>query len=103
MVETEDKSDLETKYYIKIVKYFEEEDDIDNLEIFRDINLIDLMNEFEQDPETQEIVKNSIVIMNALINKEMPPDSYSSRGSSPEQLSIEEKELLKSNLTVILH
>ena len=98
MVEPEDKNDIELKYYVEIVQYFDVEDDPDNREIFRDINLIDLMNELEQDSETKEFVKNSIVIMNVLIDKEAPPDTYYSIGHSQEQLSLEEQELLKSTL-----
>ncbi|MFX1397799.1 MAG: hypothetical protein ACFFAS_12245 [Promethearchaeota archaeon] len=94
----EKESEFEIKHYVEIIQYFDSEDDPINREMFRDVQLIELMNELKQDPEVQEVIKNSIVIINALVDKDAPSDLYNSTGNPREALSEEELEILKSNL-----
>ena len=89
---------IEIEQYVKIIEYFESEEDPNSREIFRDMNLIHLMDELEQDKETQDVVKNSIIIMNALIDLDYPPDMYNMMGLSSEDLTDEQKAALKANL-----
>ena len=91
-------NEIECNLYAEIVQYFDEDDDPNNREIFRDKNLLTLMNELKQDAKTQEMIKNSIVTMNALIDDDMPADLYSARGHASDELDEEDRKTLKKNL-----
>ncbi len=95
---SEKENEFEIKHYVEIIQYFESQDDPVHREIFRDTQLIELMDELKQDPEVQEVIKNSIVIINALVDKNAPSDLYDSSGNPRESLSEEEIEILKLNL-----
>jgi len=91
-------NEIECNLYTEIVQYFDENDDPVNREIFRNKNLLTLMDELKQDAKTQEMVKNSIVTMNALIDEKMPADLYSARGHASDELDEEDRKSLKKNL-----
>ncbi len=98
MNNSQENDTIEIKHYIQIVEYFEEENDQVNREIFRDKYLSNLMSQLKQDPETQNIVKNAIVIMNVLIDENKPPDRFNEIGLSKEQLTKKDVKILKKKL-----
>ena len=93
---------IEMEHYYKIFEYFEEEEDKINREIFRDKYLASLMAKLKQDPGSQDIVKNSIVIMNVLIDENKPADIFNKIGQDKEELSEKDAKILKKKLIKLI-
>jgi len=93
---------IEIDHYDEIVEYFEKEEDKINREIFRDKFLSNLMTKLKQEPETQDIVKNSIVIMNVLIDDSKPADIFDRIGLTKEELSEKDIEIIKKKLKKLI-
>lgn len=93
---------IELEHYCKIFEYFEEEEDRINREIFRDKYLANLMVNLKKDPDTLNIVKNSIVIMNVLIDDNKPADIFNKIGRSKEELSEKDAYILRKKLIKLI-
>ena len=79
-------------------EYFEEETDPEELELWKYKTLIKLMDDLKQAKHTQEMIKNSIIIMNALFDKTDTPDEFASRGTPATELSDMDKETCRAHL-----
>ena len=99
MRDSKDLDDIEICTYVQIIEYFENEVNEDEREIFRDVKLIKLMDELKQDPTIQDVVKNSIVIMNAMMDEKNPPDTFNNIGRDINEISEEERNVLMQNLS----
>jgi hypothetical protein len=95
---TQDNNDIEIEYYAQIIEYFEEETDPNELELWKCKKLIKLMEELKQTKQTQEKIKNTIIIMHALFDKAKSPDEYTSRGFQITELSDDDKKACHENL-----
>ncbi|MFX1238591.1 MAG: hypothetical protein ACFFAS_07860 [Promethearchaeota archaeon] len=97
-------NDLKTSYSIAedfLNEFFTYQHDIDflkNREFFRTKHMIELMQELKNNPNTQDIVRNSILTLNALTDDELPLDNYYVQGKDLENLSLEERAFFKSKL-----
>jgi len=98
-------NDLEIEYYAQIIEYFEEETDPKELELWKYKKLIKLMEELKQTRQTQEKIKNTIIIMHALFDETVSPDEYTSRGSQTTELSDDDKKVCHDHLkkALLLH
>ena len=94
----QDNNDLEIEYYAQIIEYFEEQTDPNELELWKYKKLIKLMEELKQTKQTEEKIKNTIIIMHALFDKTETPDEYTSRGSQITELSENDKKLCHAHL-----
>ena len=94
----QDNDDLEVEYYAQIIEFFEEETNSKELELWKYKKLIQLMEELKQTKQTQEKVKNTIIIMHALFDKTETPDEYTSRGSQTTELSDYDKKVCHEHL-----
>ena len=95
---TQDNDDIEIIHYAQIIEYFEEETDPEELELWKYKTLIKLMDDLKQAKHTQEMIKNSIIIMNALFDKTDTPDEFTSRGTLATELSDMDKETCRAHL-----
>ena len=102
MKNTKDNTMIEIEHYYRIFEFFEEEQDKINREIFRDRYLARLMAQLKQNPESHNIVKNSIVIMNVLIDENKPADIFNKIGRDKEDLSEKDAKLLKKKLIKLI-
>lgn len=102
MKNTNEKKMIEIEHYCKIFEYFEEEEDKTNREIFRDKYLASLMGKLKQNPDTYDMVKNSIVIMNVLIDDNKPADMFGKIGQSKEELSKKDAKILRKKLKKLI-
>lgn len=91
--------DAELRYYTEIMDFFETTDsDPEKLEIWRSMQLIKLMDDLAHNRKSAEVVINSIIIINALL-EDFPDDTIYSRGEeSFDKLSLSEKNQLKKEL-----
>ena len=58
----------------------------------------DTMEELKQTRETQERIKNSIIIIHALFDKNDSPDEFTSRGINATELTKEDMEICHAQL-----
>jgi len=92
------KDDMEIRHYAQIIEYLEEESDPDELELWKCKTLIKLMEDLKQATQTQEMIKNSLIIMNALFDESGSVDEFTSRGTHSTELSTEDKEIYHAHL-----
>ena len=90
--------DIEIIHYAQIIEYFEDATDPEELELWKYNTLIKLMDDLKQARHTQEMIKNSIIIMNALFDKTDTPDEFTSRGTPATDLSDIDKETCRAHL-----
>ncbi len=86
------------KYIENYLNYKESKNFLIDKELYRTSRIIDLMKELKTNPNKQEIIKNSILVLNALIDENLPIDIYHTQGKDLESLSIEEREIYKTSL-----
>ncbi len=91
-----DNNDIEITQYTHIIEYFDEEKDPEEMEIWKYKKLIKLMEDLKQAKHTQEMIKNSIIIMNALTTD--PCDEYTTLGTNTAELSEDERDSYRSHL-----
>ena len=94
----QDNNDIDIEHYVEIIEYFEAESDPEEQELWKYKTLIKLMEELKQARHVQERIKNSIIIMNALFDKNESPDEFTSRGINTTDLSNEDKEIFHTHL-----
>ncbi|MGV9205184.1 MAG: hypothetical protein ACOC44_14325 [Promethearchaeia archaeon] len=77
---TNDSSELEC--YLKIIRYFQERENKEKREIWKNSTLIYLMEklgEVKEDEEQRNTIKNSLILLTSLFEN-IPPDIYNNRG-----------------------
>ena len=95
---TQNNHDTELNHYSEIIDFFEtSHSDSHEIEIWRSRQLIKLMDDLKHGRQTRDVVINSIIIMNALL-EEIPADTFNSRGEDLEDLPLEEKAFFKNEL-----
>jgi hypothetical protein len=94
--ENKDNKDIEIKHYSQIIEYFEVETDPKEIELWKYKTLITLMDDLKQAKYTQEMIKNSLILMQALTNDSC--DEYTSRGTHAAELSDHDKETCRAHL-----
>ncbi|MBN1800394.1 MAG: hypothetical protein JW891_02755, partial [Candidatus Lokiarchaeota archaeon] len=72
------------QYLDDLLKYEEHNDYIIDKELYRTTRIMDLMKELKNNPGKQEIIKNSILTLNALIDENLPIDIYHTQGKDME-------------------
>jgi len=91
--------ETELNYYSEIIDFFEtSHSDPHEIEIWRSQQLIKLMDDLKHKRKTRDVVINSIIIINALLEEISPADSFHNRGNTLEDLPLEEKDFYKSEL-----
>ena len=91
--------DTELSYYSEIIDFFEtSHSDPYEIEIWRSQQLIKLMDDLKHRRKTRDVVINSIIIINALLEEVAPADSFHPRGENLEDLPLEEKSFFKNAL-----
>lgn len=94
----QDIDDIEIKHFAHIIEYFEDEDDPEALELWKYKTLIKLMDDLKQARHTQEMIKNSIIIINALFDETGSVDEFTLRGTPATELSDIDKEACRAHL-----
>ena len=95
---TQNNHDTELHHYSEIIDFFEiSHSDSHEIEIWRSLQLIKLMDDLKHKRKTKDVVINSIIIINALL-EEIPADIFYSRGESLEDLPLEKKSFFKREL-----
>lgn len=94
----QDNNNIDIKYYAQIIEYFETESDPEEQEFWKYKTLIKLMEELKQAKATPERIKNSIIIMHALFDKNDSPDEFTARGINTAELNNEDKEICHAQL-----
>ncbi|MFX1273453.1 MAG: hypothetical protein ACFFBP_16605 [Promethearchaeota archaeon] len=90
--------DTELTYYSEIIDFFEsKETDPQQIEIWRSKQLIKLMDDLKNNRQSKQVIINSIIIINALL-EEIPPDTLNSQGESIEHLTLDEKNIIRHEL-----
>ena len=90
--------EIKLNRYIEIIDYFESGvKDPKELEIWRDVQLIRLMEELKQDITIQNFVRNSIILLNALF-EDHPLDTYNNQGRKTDKLSLADKDMYRLTL-----
>jgi len=91
--------ETELNYYSEIIDFFEtSHSDPHEIEIWRSRQLIKLMDDLKHKRKTRDVVINSIIIINALLEEVSPADSFHHQDNSLKDLSIEEKLIFKTAL-----
>lgn len=90
--------DTELFYYIEIMDFFESnETDISKIEIWRSTHLIKLMDDLKNKRKSKEVIMNSLIIINALM-EEIPTDTIHLQEDCVEELTLEDKNIIRSEL-----
>ncbi len=91
--------DTEANCYTDIIDFFETTDsDPDKIEIWRSQQLIKLMDDLKHNRKTRQVVINSIIIITALLEEISPTDIFHSQGECIEELTLKEKNIIRSEL-----
>ncbi len=89
-------NDIEIKRYTQIIEYFEEEKNPEQMELWKYKKLITLMEDLKQARQTQEMIKNTIILVNALTTDSF--DEYTLAGTHTADLSDDERESYRSHM-----